>query len=278
MRLPLVWAFVACLAALLQTHLVHAEGRGGGARERRSAPKQADATPSPAEPPEYRATIDRALEEYQLGNFQEARDQFARAHTLYPNARTLRGLGFTAFELRAYVEAVGQLEQALGSTVKPLEGQLRQETQDMLERARSYVGELSLQLTPPNAVVIVDGIRRAEADAVMRLDVGDHVIEVRAEGYLAERRAVRVQGGQQQRLDVTLSKVALSSAPPISQDRRSEQPVYKRWWLWTVVGVVVAGAVTGLAIGLSKKEQTEYRGVPSDRTPDGVAIETLWGR
>jgi tetratricopeptide (TPR) repeat protein len=30
-------------------------------------------------------------------------------------------------------------------------------------------------------------------------------------------------------------------------------PVYKKWWLWTVVGVVVAGGAVGLGVGLTVK-------------------------
>lgn len=40
--------------------------------------------------------------------------------------------------------------------------------------------------------------------------------------------------------------LALKAAPP---PRR--KPVYKQWWLWTLVGVGVAGAATGLALGLT---------------------------
>ncbi len=36
--------------------------------------------------------------------------------------------------------------------------------------------------------------------------------------------------------------VARSAAPHAT-------PLYKKWWLWTVVGVVAAGAVTGIAVG-----------------------------
>jgi tetratricopeptide (TPR) repeat protein len=31
--------------------------------------------------------------------------------------------------------------------------------------------------------------------------------------------------------------------------RPARQPVYKKWWLWTIVGVVVAGAAAGIAVG-----------------------------
>ncbi|MBW1811133.1 MAG: PEGA domain-containing protein [Deltaproteobacteria bacterium] len=31
----------------------------------------------------------------------------------------------------------------------------------------------------------------------------------------------------------------------------SSSPLYKKWWFWTAIGVVVAGGVTGLAVGLT---------------------------
>jgi tetratricopeptide (TPR) repeat protein len=35
----------------------------------------------------------------------------------------------------------------------------------------------------------------------------------------------------------------------------SRTPLYKRWWLWTAVGVVVAGGAIGLGVGLSHHAQ-----------------------
>ncbi|MEY4512912.1 MAG: hypothetical protein RLZZ450_5034 [Pseudomonadota bacterium] len=52
------------------------------------------------EVPGYRETIAEALIEYEAHNYLEARTLFERAHKLYPNARTLRGLAVVAFELR----------------------------------------------------------------------------------------------------------------------------------------------------------------------------------
>jgi hypothetical protein len=52
------------------------------------------------------------------------------------------------------------------------------------------------------------------------------------------------------RVDLTVTK-----APP------PRTPVYKRWWLWTIVGVVVVGAGVGLGVGLtvgSHSPQTNF--------------------
>src|SRR5688572_7254192 len=71
------------------------------------APALAPATPplDPSENPDYKRAVEEALKEYGLGHFEEARSLFRRAHGIYPNARTLRGLGMVEFELRHYVRA-----------------------------------------------------------------------------------------------------------------------------------------------------------------------------
>ena len=110
-----------------------------------------------SEPHGYRTAINEALAEYKAGHFEEARSLFAEAHGIYPNARTLRGLGMTAYELRRYRESIEYLDGALASPVKPLDGRLRTETESLLSRAYRFVARLRLVLTPPNTLVGIDG-------------------------------------------------------------------------------------------------------------------------
>jgi tetratricopeptide (TPR) repeat protein len=55
-------------------------------------------------------------------------------------------------------------------------------------------------------------------------------------------------------------QTALSPAPPTvvvpANAERRPVPVYKKWWLWTIVGVAVAGAAVGLGVGLSQSGST----------------------
>jgi tetratricopeptide (TPR) repeat protein len=53
--------------------------------------------------------------------------------------------------------------------------------------------------------------------------------------------------------------VAVSPAPAPAADK---QPVYKKWWLWTIVGVAVVGVGVGVGLGL---------GLPKDYTVPSVA-------
>jgi hypothetical protein len=36
--------------------------------------------------------------------------------------------------------------------------------------------------------------------------------------------------------------------------RPATRPLYRQWWLWTTVGVVVAGVAVGLGVGLSPRD------------------------
>ena len=218
------------------------------------------ATEANEEPPEYRATVGNALAEHEAGHFEEARTLMLQAHAMFPNARTLRGLGMVAFELRSYAESVRWLEQALASPVRPLEGELRGQTEALLTRARSFTGRLHVELTPATARLLLDGLEIAPLDrASLLLDVGEHALEAQAESYLPERRTVRVVGGEEQTLRLTLVPVAtgplrMDAQPLATPAEPSERRAwYRNPWLWVSVGVVVvAGAATATALALTR--------------------------
>jgi hypothetical protein len=230
------------------------------------------------EPADYKPTIDSAVGEFEHGNFEEAREHFARAHALFPNARTLRGLGMVEFELRNYVDAVTYLKAALRSEVKPLAGSLRSETERLLQRALAYVGSVRLRIQPNHAELSVDGFPVAEPSRnELILPVGDHVLELHAEGYVSERHAIKLRGEQVLTLELQLTRagiVASAGAPPreVATDRpgTAPTPAYKRWWLWTSVGLVLAGGITAAVLLTRDPEQREQPVVTANTPPDAA--------
>lgn len=46
----------------------------------------------------------------------------------------------------------------------------------------------------------------------------------------------------------------------------SPAPIYKRWWFWSVVGVVVAGGAVGLGVGLTRASPSYGSAAVSDGT------------
>jgi hypothetical protein len=234
--------------------------------------------PAPAEPPGYRAAIDDAVAEYAAGRYPEARAMFMRAHTLQPSARTLRGLGMAEFELRNYVEATRLLQQALSSTVRALDGELRTATQALLARAQGFVGRYALALTPPELQLKVNSVPAVrEPDGSLMLSIGDHALYAEAQGYVPVSHTLRVNGGENTTLNITLERAPvpvavapvatpveqpIAPAPPPVTPTSPTQPrdddgggsVFSSPWFWTVAAVVVIGAGVGVTLLVLSEE------------------------
>lgn len=229
---------------------------------RKEAALQSESAINEPDPPGYRGLVHDALREYDAGNYDEARSLFARAHAVFPNARTHRGIGKADFELRNYAESIAQLEQALGSTVRPLDEKLRADTEELLSRARAFVGWLVVQTKPPATEVRIDGVpvdMTLGQPVVVKL--GEHLVEASVAGYAPEKRHVRAEGGATQTLTIVFTR-ALEAEPAETQRRSwARSP-----WLWSAVGVVVAGAAVGTAIAVSGGSKTG----PYDRGTTGL--------
>lgn len=241
----------------------------------------AQATPSTLS---YQEAIREGVREFDLAHFNEAREMFRRAHLLEPNARTLRALGWVEFELRNYGEAATLLEQALASTVKPLDDTQRAEAQEVLERARAFLGKVHVATDPTAATVIVDGaVVELGPAGTLVLEVGDHVFEFHAEGRLPAKQKVTVKGGETETVRVRLRPALDSAAVAKLAQPKSDQtgsmptaiktgpdhadtPLYRKWWIWTAAGVAVATAVTTTAVLLSRDDAQRERAFTTSNT------------
>lgn len=223
---------------------------------------------SSAAPPGYDEAIDTALQEFDAGNFAEARSQFLRAHGIFPNARTLRALGKSEYELKNYAEACTYFEQALDSKIRPLTNDQRNETMRLLEASRGYTRRFLVTLRPANTKLILDGNPVVLGPQnVLVLKVGDHTLEASADGFQSERRQLRVAGGGSESLAfdlraaepvaAPLPEVALPEsepAPAAPAPIQSETtPLRKKWWFWTGIAMVAAGGAVA-AFLLTRKE------------------------
>jgi hypothetical protein len=216
----------------------------------------------------YERLVDRGIQEMKLQNYLEARSLFLDAHKASPSARTLRALGMVEFELRNYVSALAYLDAALQSSVKPLDREKKAQVEQLRDEAKSFVARYSLTIVPPGATVELDGVPvKAPYDHIL-LQVGEHTLRVSADGYHVVQRTLSVAGGDSQEVAITLlpaaervAKADASSAhgstlPRSDEPVSSSRPARKQWWLWTTIGVVIAGAAAGTAIALMR-DRTE---------------------
>ena len=166
----------------------------------------------------YQDLIRRALQEYSAGNWTEARVFFEDAHAISPNARTLRGLGMTAYEARSYVESIKFLEQALASQVRALTPQLAKEARNVLEQARRFVSAVNVQLEPEEAELRVDGrVVSKDDQARLIVDPGEHEFTAAAEGYEPARRLMVAEGGRRINLHMVLKSDHPAPALPLEE-------------------------------------------------------------
>ena len=246
-RLHMVGLLIAAGVLLGQWSVAHAQQAPA------SRGVSEDAT---TEPDGYRALVNRAVEAHQAGNFAVARGLFEQAHALYPNARTFRGLGVVALEMHTYVEAETLLVQALESNVRPLDSELRASSQELLERARSFLGRVQLVVSPEETEAALDGRTLALLGAPLLLEHGEHIFDFRAQGFLPQQRPLQVLAGDELLLHVVLTpQPAVRDAQPRVS---SERGIIKSPWLWSIVGVAVAGGVAA-AVLLARRD-TGYDG------------------
>jgi len=197
--------------------------------------------------------------EYDARHYEEARAIFARAHTLYPNARTLRGLGMTCFELRDYVGAIRHLRASLRETRRPLTDEQRVHVNGLIERALSYVGTFDITTSPPDASLSIDGQpAQRETGGIILIGFGRHTLVASCSHCQSETRTIAVNGGERVSLTFALLPAfqsgeqdtplppALGTNPPGQPGTETSVHGGAPWGLWVAAGG--AAALTGVSV------------------------------
>jgi tetratricopeptide (TPR) repeat protein len=153
---------------------------------------------------------------YQLGAYDKALEAFKQAYVLNPAPQYMLRMAQCNRQLGQYEVAIDFYEKYL--TLVPFVDD------NQLKAIEESIRQLK-------AEIVEEKVRAAEQAAA---DAKRQEAE-RLQRETAER-AARPAPAQQ--------PVAVEKAPPAS-------PVYKKWWLWTVVGGVAVGAAMGLGFGLS---------------------------
>jgi tetratricopeptide (TPR) repeat protein len=98
-------------------------------------------------------------------------------------------------------------------------------------------GRLRLQVTPPGALVWLDGRAAGSAPLELELQQGGHTLEAAAPGHHKSRRELVIVASEQREMALALERLPA--------------PLYRRWWLWTAVGAAAAALAVGIAVPLS---------------------------
>lgn len=113
-------------------------------------------------------------------------------------------------------------------------------------------GAVRISVNVDEAILLVDGEEvTPDPDGVLRgLEPGDHVLVVHSEGYGEAEQGFAVSRGETTELSVNLTRSEVLRVV-------ESTPVHRRWWFWTIIGVVVVGAGAAATAVVLTQDDTE---------------------
>jgi hypothetical protein len=165
----------------------------------------------------YAKLVSDAITAFDAGKYRESRELLARAHQLQPNARTLRGMGFAAFESGRYSLALLDLDGALAETRQPMSAGQRKEVEKLRAEADSLIARYNVSGLPPDSELRVDGEEPVwDPSGLLLIDQGAHTVTLRVDAGELRSWSVVAQGGQTSDFDLApppSAAAAVAEAP-----------------------------------------------------------------
>jgi len=168
-----------------------------------SAPGEGEAAgPTPAEEEEARARFRQGLVLARGGDCGAALAELEASYRLLPRPNTLFNMAQCEERLHRYDLAIEQYERYL--EIAPAEAEDRDTVLATLESLRGLLGTIHVEVNTAAQVWLGDRIVGTAPGDVL-VPGGRHALELRATGYLPERREVEVAARQRVELSVTLT-------------------------------------------------------------------------
>jgi tetratricopeptide (TPR) repeat protein len=183
---------------------------------------------------------------YDRGAFPDAAREFEEAYRLTGRPELLYNMG------KSY-DGVGDMRGALAAyrrflaTVKTSSD--RPFVENRVRELEVLIAHVSIHSQVAGATVVLDGAKVGTVplpEPSIELNPGEHSIEVSAEGFSTYRRKLTLARSQSETVDATLVSLVR-----VIHEPEKKVPIYKRWYLWTPIAiVVVAGVTAGIVVGV----------------------------
>jgi tetratricopeptide (TPR) repeat protein len=146
------------------------------------------------------------------------------------------------FDLGEYKEALASFKEAYRDFEDPTFlfniAQCHRQLGDKEQAVRMYRTYVSKRPDAPNA----EEVRRTIATLQEAIDKERASRASPPTGTLSPSEAPPTE---------TAPPAATTPAAPSAPEAEHHTPIYKKWWLWTIVGVVVVGAAVGTGVGIA---------------------------
>ena len=216
---------------------------------------------APATPPdaETKATVKELMHAgvaaYRKKDFEAARAAFAKAWKLKPHSDIAAALADVEMKLGRYRDAAGHWDYYLNYHPPDLD-----EAQAQLAECRKYVASVRVDVRPPEADVVVDGMRVSALarEGALWLEPGQHMLVARYDGRSSPEQKIQVAAGGDQtvRLEVappapaTPAAALAPAAPPphaVRQNDKSAEGIQGRT-IVLISGATLTAAATAVGI------------------------------
>jgi tetratricopeptide (TPR) repeat protein len=156
-------------------------------------------------------------------------------------ARARYEAGKVAYERKDYAAAYEQFRRAYLISQRP----------ELLFNMSSALQRLD---RPHEAAESLRAYLRVVPDEPDRVSIGERIRALEEKQRLLDEERAR-------------ATPSVPAATAVAVPRPGRTPIYKRWWLWTVVGLALAGAAVGIGVGVWRAGATSY---PSYPASDGM--------
>jgi hypothetical protein len=207
---------------------------------------------SPPPPPPPNADLELAKAHfntgqlyYERGRYPDAAREFEEAYRLSNRPELLYNMGKSYDGIGDHARALAAYRRFLAAVTVSAD---RPAVTARVEQLAQLVGVVTVKASVEGSQVTVDGAvvgTTPLADA-LELNPGTHKLTVVREGYATWRGDVVASPGQAQ--TVTCLQVSLVKVIRVEVPTEKKVPIYKRWYLWTAIGVVVVGGVVAGAV------------------------------
>jgi len=191
-----------------------------------------------------KSDYDFGTELYRAGRYLDAVQAFEAAYAQRPKAMLLYNIGQALRKAGRFAEALAYYKRFLVDATpverRPVEAEAHRVVAEIEEHLRS---ERTLRERQQ-----LERADQAEANA----------IPGRAAPVIRETKPPPPSTTT---TATTTTPPALSTESQVATAPHRRTPVYKRWWVWTIVGVGAVGLAVGLGVGLSQHQPSTDLGI-----------------